>query len=67
MSSAGDATARRFYMVDLFEETRHAGNQLAVVVITDHLSEETMQRLAEETNYPDGRPGPRGESGRPAM
>jgi trans-2,3-dihydro-3-hydroxyanthranilate isomerase len=43
--------ARRFYIVDVFAERPYAGNQLAVVVGADDLSDETMQRLAVETNY----------------
>ena len=41
----------RFYIVDVFAERPYAGNQLAVVVGADDLSDETMQRLAAETNY----------------
>lgn len=43
--------ARRFYIVDVFAERPYAGNQLAVVVGEDGLSDETMQQLAAETNY----------------
>ena len=43
--------ARRFYIVDVFAERPYTGNQLAVVVGADGLSDETMQQLAAETNY----------------
>ena len=43
--------SRRFHLVDVFAERRYAGNQLAVVVGADDLSDETMQQLAAETNY----------------
>jgi trans-2,3-dihydro-3-hydroxyanthranilate isomerase len=41
----------RFYIVDVFAERPYTGNPLAVVVGADHLSDETMQQLAAETNY----------------
>ena len=41
----------RFYIVDVFAERPYAGNQLAVIVGADGLSDDTMQRLAAETNY----------------
>jgi trans-2,3-dihydro-3-hydroxyanthranilate isomerase len=41
----------RFYIVDVFAETPYAGNQLAVVVGSDALSDETMQKIAAEVNY----------------
>lgn len=43
--------ARRFYIVDVFAEQPYAGNQLAVVVGADDLSDDTMQQIAAETNY----------------
>lgn len=43
--------ALRFYIVDVFAERPYAGNQLAVVVGADDLSDETMQQIAAETNY----------------
>jgi trans-2,3-dihydro-3-hydroxyanthranilate isomerase len=43
--------ALRFYVVDVFAETPYAGNQLAVVVGSEDLSDETMQEIAAETNY----------------
>ncbi len=43
--------AHRFYIVDVFAERPYAGNQLAVIVGADDLSDDTMQRLAAETNY----------------
>lgn len=41
----------RFYIVDVFAERPYSGNQLAVVIGAEALSEETMQQLAAETNY----------------
>ncbi len=41
----------RFYIVDVFAEQPYSGNQLAVVVGEDALPDETMQKLAAETNY----------------
>lgn len=40
-----------FYLVDVFAERPYAGNQLAVVVSADELSDQTMQQIAAETNY----------------
>ena len=42
---------RPFYIVDVFAERPYAGNQLAVVLNADGLSEEMMQSIAAETNY----------------
>lgn len=41
----------RFYIVDVFAERPYSGNQLAVVVGSEGLSDETMQQLAAETNF----------------
>jgi trans-2,3-dihydro-3-hydroxyanthranilate isomerase len=41
----------RFYLVDVFAERPYSGNQLAVVVSAEALSDEAMQLLATETNY----------------
>jgi trans-2,3-dihydro-3-hydroxyanthranilate isomerase len=41
----------RLYIVDVFAERPYAGNQLAVVVGSETLSDETMQRLAAEMNF----------------
>lgn len=43
--------AHRFYIVDVFAERPYAGNQLAVIVGANDLSDETMQQIAAETNY----------------
>ena len=43
--------AHNFYIVDVFAERPYAGNQLAVVVGANGLSDDTMQRIAAETNY----------------
>lgn len=40
-----------FYIVDVFAERSYSGNQLAVVVGSEILSDETMQQIAAETNY----------------
>lgn len=41
----------RFYIVDVFADRPYTGNQLAVVVGGDNLSDETKQQFAAETNY----------------
>jgi trans-2,3-dihydro-3-hydroxyanthranilate isomerase len=41
----------RFYIVDVFAESRLAGNQLAVFRDCANLSTETMQRIAREMHY----------------
>lgn len=40
-----------FYIVDVFAETKYAGNQLAVFRGVDGLSDADMQRFAKEMNY----------------
>lgn len=40
-----------FYIVDVFAERPYAGNQLAVVLQSDGLSDETMLEIAAEMNY----------------
>ncbi len=42
---------QHFYVVDVFAERPYTGNQLAVVIGADVLSDETMQQVAAETNY----------------
>ena len=42
---------RPFYLVDVFAETKYAGNQLAVFRGADGLSDTEMQRFAKEMNY----------------
>ncbi|MCB0169535.1 MAG: PhzF family phenazine biosynthesis protein [Anaerolineae bacterium] len=41
----------QFYIVDVFTETKYAGNQLAVIRDAAGLSTETMQAIALEMNY----------------
>lgn len=43
--------ARPFYIVDVFAERPYTGNQLAVVLGADGLTDETMQQVAAEMNY----------------
>lgn len=43
--------AQQFHIVDVFAERPYAGNPLAVVVGTEALSGETMQRIAAEMNF----------------
>ncbi len=43
--------SHRFYMVDVFAEHIYSGNQLAVVVGSEALSDETMQQIAAEMNF----------------
>jgi trans-2,3-dihydro-3-hydroxyanthranilate isomerase len=40
-----------FYIVDVFAEYKYSGNQLAVVVSGDTLTDDEMQRIAREMNY----------------
>jgi trans-2,3-dihydro-3-hydroxyanthranilate isomerase len=40
-----------FFIVDVFAETKYAGNQLAVFTNAGHLKTEEMQRLAKEINF----------------
>lgn len=40
-----------FHIVDVFAEQPYSGNQLAVVMNADDLSDAAMQKIAAETNY----------------
>lgn len=40
-----------FYIVDVFTEKKYAGNQLAVFLEAEALSEEHMQKIAREINF----------------
>lgn len=40
-----------FFIVDVFAAQAYSGNPLAVVLGAEHFDDETMQRLAAETNY----------------
>jgi trans-2,3-dihydro-3-hydroxyanthranilate isomerase len=40
-----------FYIVDVFAEKKYAGNQLAVFLGADSLSEDKMQKIAREINF----------------
>ncbi|NVM17037.1 MAG: PhzF family phenazine biosynthesis protein [Candidatus Lokiarchaeota archaeon] len=40
-----------FYIVDVFAEYKYSGNQLAVVVSGEKLTDNEMQRIAKEMNY----------------
>ena len=42
---------RKFYIVDVFAESRYAGNQLAVVTDAASLTTHEMQQIARETNF----------------
>lgn len=44
-------TSLTFYIVDVFAETRYAGNQLAVFTEAAHLSTGQMQAIAREINF----------------
>jgi len=44
-------TTHPFYIVDVFAVEKYAGNQLAVVMDAADISDETMQRIAQEMNY----------------
>jgi len=41
----------KFYIVDVFAERRYEGNQLAVFICQESLSDSEMQRIAKEMNY----------------
>lgn len=43
----------RIRVVDVFTETALAGNQLAVVLDAEGISDELMQRIAREMNFPE--------------
>ncbi|MGH8736227.1 MAG: PhzF family phenazine biosynthesis protein [Burkholderiales bacterium] len=43
--------SRPIYIVDVFAERPYAGNQLAVVLDADGLTDHTMQQVAAEMNY----------------
>ncbi|NHJ24186.1 MAG: PhzF family phenazine biosynthesis protein [Candidatus Lokiarchaeota archaeon] len=40
-----------FYIVDVFAEFKYGGNQLAVVISNNHLSDNMMQKIAREMNF----------------
>ena len=40
-----------FYIVDVFAVHKYSGNQLAVVICGDKLTDDEMQRIAKEMNY----------------
>jgi len=42
---------RPFYILDVFAESKYAGNQLGVVLEAADLSGDEMQRIARETNF----------------
>ncbi len=44
-------TGQTFYIVDVFAETKYAGNQLAVVRNAAALPDEQMQQIAKEMHY----------------
>lgn len=44
-------TSLNFCIVDVFAETKYAGNQLAVFTDAGHLSTEQMQAIAKEVNF----------------
>jgi trans-2,3-dihydro-3-hydroxyanthranilate isomerase len=41
----------QFYMVDVFAEQKYQGNQLAVFVLNEELSDNRMQQIAREVNF----------------
>ncbi|MEW6655128.1 MAG: PhzF family phenazine biosynthesis protein, partial [Bacteroidota bacterium] len=43
--------SNHFYLLDVFAEEKHTGNQLAVVIIKNTLSDTEMQRIAREFNF----------------
>ena len=40
-----------FYIVDVFAEKKYAGNQLAVFLDAENLSDTEMQKIASEINF----------------
>jgi trans-2,3-dihydro-3-hydroxyanthranilate isomerase len=40
-----------FYIVDVFAEFKYGGNQLAVIISNNQLSDNMMQKIAREMNY----------------
>ena len=40
-----------FYIVDVFGNEKYSGNQLAVVIMKEKISEELMQKIAKEFNF----------------
>jgi len=40
-----------FYIVDVFAQTKNSGNQLAVIIDANDLSDEEMQKLANEMHF----------------
>lgn len=58
--------SNRFHMVDVFAERAYAGNQLAVVICDEPLTDETMQRIAADMNFSETTfvvPDPEGDGG----
>ena len=51
LSEGGLILSYPFYLVDVFAETKYAGNQLAVVNNAANLSLKAMQKIAQEMNY----------------
>lgn len=41
----------KFFIVDVFAREKYSGNQLAVVLVEDHLSKEEMQVIAREFHF----------------
>lgn len=48
---SNDTTNPRYYLLDVFGETKYTGNQLAVVRDCQDMSTEQMQRIAKEFNF----------------
>ncbi|NET89157.1 MAG: PhzF family phenazine biosynthesis protein [Kamptonema sp. SIO1D9] len=44
-------TSLTFYIVDVFAQKKYTGNQLAVFVDAEKISDEEMQKIAQEINY----------------
>jgi hypothetical protein len=40
-----------FYIVDVFSDSKYAGNQLAVFLNAEHIPENQMQKIAAEINF----------------
>ncbi|MBI5025299.1 MAG: PhzF family phenazine biosynthesis protein [Nitrospirae bacterium] len=45
------AVNNTFYILDVFAKEKYAGNQLAVVIVENHISDAEMQKIAREFNF----------------
>jgi trans-2,3-dihydro-3-hydroxyanthranilate isomerase len=43
----------KFYITDVFGNSKYSGNQLATFIIAEHISSQEMQQIAAEINFPE--------------